>query len=117
IPELEVCFLELLFHFMQLLEFVLETRAPFLTFNLENLFQHLLEGERAEFKTLQLPVFARGLVYMCQKERRSVLSYYTFIYASVVCKCMLRSAELQAILYDQQLLDLLTVDHANPTAT
>lgn len=125
IPELEVSFLEMMFHFQQLLEYTLEIRTttsatsmmmnqPTLTFNLENLFKHLLEpsnGDGTDFKQLQIPVFARGLVYMCQKERRETISYYTFVYASVLSKFILRSSELQMILKEQHFFDLLTIDH------
>lgn len=122
VPELEVALLEMVFHFQQLLEFVLETRVPHLTFNLENFFRHVLErgttqgGDDGEFKVVQIPAFAEGLVHMCRKERRETIAYFTFVYASVLCKCMLRSADLQAILAEKLFLDSLTVDHTNPTA-
>ena len=115
IPELEVIFLEILFHFQQLLEHVLDVHAPSPAFNLENLFRHLLDASSdGDFK--RLTVFANGLVFMCQKERREVVSYYTFVYASVISKFMMRSWKSPGILSDQRFLDQLTVDHTNPTA-
>lgn len=91
---------------------MLEAQVPFLTCNLDHLFRHLLLEERArDFASLQVPQLARGLVHLCQKERRAPLSYYCFVYASVLSKCMLRSAELQALLEEQQFLALL----AGPT--
>jgi hypothetical protein len=113
VPELEVAFMDLLFHFVQLLEHVLEARVPFLTVNLDHLLRHLLLEEQPgrDFASLQVPVLARGLVHLCQKERRPPLSYYCFVYASVLSKLMLRSAELQALLEEQHFLSLL----AGPT--
>ncbi len=110
VPELEIAFMDILFHFMQLLESILEARVPYVTCNLDHLFRHLLlsDAERENFAQLQCPMFARGLVHLCQKERRVQLSYFCFVYASVMSKLMLRSAELQQLLEEQQFLELLS---------